>query len=126
MKDVAANGRAQTLEQAREDIHDIQQTARENGCAVRPVWPMIILRMEGKEPADWPRPEGGAWMGPYCIGYENFKPRPAEAVAGLAETPRIPYGVVRLRLARAAPPVPRATALAPVQAQDLRPPAPRR
>jgi xylulose-5-phosphate/fructose-6-phosphate phosphoketolase len=44
---------ASTLDRILEDIHSIQQEARNNGGSTRPIWPMIILR----SPKGWTGPK---------------------------------------------------------------------
>ena len=54
--------------------------------------PMLLLKFDGKAPADWPTAQDGNPLGPYCVVHESFSP--AETVYGYAEQPRSPYGVV--------------------------------
>jgi hypothetical protein len=52
--------------------------------------PMLLLKFDGKAPADWPTTQDGNPLGPYCVVHESFSP--AEAVYGYVEQPRSPYG----------------------------------
>jgi len=58
--------------------------------------PILLLKFDGKPPADWPNAEHGSWLGPYCVVHESFSP--AETVYGYHEEPRIAYGVSSLEL----------------------------
>jgi hypothetical protein len=58
--------------------------------------PLLILKYDGKPPAEWPAVEGGMPFGPYCVGQVNFVP--ADHLLGYTEPPRIPFGVVSLEL----------------------------
>src|ERR1700745_1989235 len=58
--------------------------------------PILLLKFDGKPPADWPNAEHGSWLGPYCVVHESFKP--AETIYSYVEEPRIAYGVSTLEL----------------------------
>jgi mono/diheme cytochrome c family protein len=59
--------------------------------------PVLVLKINGKDPADWPKfHEGGAYMGPYLISSPDFKP--SFKILSHEEEPQIPWGVVRLDL----------------------------
>jgi hypothetical protein len=58
--------------------------------------PILLLKFDGKPPADWPNAEHGSWLGPYCVVHESFKP--AETTYSYVEEPRIAYGVSTLEL----------------------------
>ena len=58
---------------------------------------MLALKINGKDPADWPKfPEGGADMGPYLISSPDFKP--SFKILSHEDEPQIPWGVVRLEI----------------------------
>jgi mono/diheme cytochrome c family protein len=56
--------------------------------------PLLVLRVNGKEPADWPKAEDGGSLGPYLISHPLF--HPAFRVLSHEDEAQIPYGVVRL------------------------------
>jgi mono/diheme cytochrome c family protein len=58
--------------------------------------PILLLKLDGKPPSDWPSTEHGSWLGPYCIVHESFSP--AETVYGYSEEPRLAPAVVSLEL----------------------------
>jgi mono/diheme cytochrome c family protein len=60
--------------------------------------PILLLKFDGKPPADWPNAEHGSWLGPYCVVHESFSP--AETIYGYVEQPRIASAVVSLELTR--------------------------
>ncbi len=62
--------------------------------------PILVLKMDGKDYADWPRTPGGARMAPFYISYERFEARPEETVAGVVEESLIPFSVVHLKFLR--------------------------
>lgn len=55
--------------------------------------PLLILEINGKGPAEWPKSEGGD-MGPYLISHPKFTPR--FKVLSHVEEMQIPWGVVRI------------------------------
>jgi mono/diheme cytochrome c family protein len=55
--------------------------------------PLLVLKINGKGPAEWPKSEGTD-MGPYLISHPKFTPR--FKVLSHAEEAQIPWGVVRL------------------------------
>jgi mono/diheme cytochrome c family protein len=57
--------------------------------------PVLVLKINGKDPAGWPKgPEGGVDMGPYLISSPDFKP--SFKILAYEDEPQIPWGVVRL------------------------------
>ena len=48
--------------------------------------PILLLKFDGKPPADWPNSEHGSWLGPYCVVHESFTP--TETIYGYVEEPR--------------------------------------
>jgi mono/diheme cytochrome c family protein len=55
--------------------------------------PLLVLEINGKGPAGWPKSEGSD-MGPYMISHPKFTPR--FKVLSHVEEMQIPWGVVRL------------------------------
>ncbi len=58
--------------------------------------PVLVLLIDGKAPADWPKDSEGhhAYMGPYMISHSQFTP--SFKVLLNPEEAQIPWGVVRL------------------------------
>jgi mono/diheme cytochrome c family protein len=56
--------------------------------------PIVVLQIDGKSPARWPKDADGSNMGPYLISNPNFTPS-FEILSHLDEE-QIPWGVVRL------------------------------
>jgi mono/diheme cytochrome c family protein len=58
--------------------------------------PVLVLKINGKEPAEWPKDaEGhGADMGPFLISHPDFNS--ASKVPAQPEDPQIPWGVVKI------------------------------
>jgi mono/diheme cytochrome c family protein len=56
--------------------------------------PLLVLEINGKPPAGWPKDPEGSDMGPYLISHPDFKP--AFNILSHAEEPQIPWGVLRL------------------------------
>lgn len=58
--------------------------------------PLLVLKINGKSPAGWPKPpEGhGSDMGPYMISHPDFTP--SFKILTEEEEPQIPWGVVRI------------------------------
>lgn len=59
--------------------------------------PLLVLEINGKSPAEWPKSEGSD-MGPYLISHPKFTPR--FKVLSHAEEMQIPWGVVRIDFRR--------------------------
>ncbi|MGC2330514.1 MAG: c-type cytochrome [Candidatus Acidiferrales bacterium] len=55
--------------------------------------PLLVLKINGKGPAEWPQSEGSD-MGPYLISHPKFTPR--FKVLSHEEEMQIPWGVVRI------------------------------
>ncbi|HVG26001.1 MAG TPA: hypothetical protein VM865_00240 [Acidobacteriaceae bacterium] len=62
--------------------------------------PILVLRIQGRPPAGWPRSRDGAAMGPYMITHASFTP--AFHALAHADEPQVPWGVVRLDFRREA------------------------
>ena len=58
--------------------------------------PILLLKFDGKPPADWPNSEHGSWFGPYCVVHESFSP--TETIYGYVEEPRSAPAVASLEL----------------------------
>jgi hypothetical protein len=58
--------------------------------------PILLLKFDGKPPADWPPKEDRTALGPYCVVHESFSP--AETIYAYVEEPRNSYKVVSLEL----------------------------
>jgi mono/diheme cytochrome c family protein len=58
--------------------------------------PVLILKINGKDPAEWPKnAEGhGVDMGPFLISHPNFSS--TSKILAQPEDPQIPWGVVRI------------------------------
>jgi mono/diheme cytochrome c family protein len=56
--------------------------------------PLLVLRVNGKPPAQWPLGSDGVAMGPYMISHPSFTP--AFHVLAHADEAQVPWGVVRL------------------------------
>jgi mono/diheme cytochrome c family protein len=58
--------------------------------------PVLVLEINGKTPAGWPKRKGsmGSGMGPYLISHPQFTP--SFKILGNEEEAQIPWGVVRL------------------------------
>jgi mono/diheme cytochrome c family protein len=58
--------------------------------------PVLVLRINGKDPAEWPKDaEGhGADMGPFLITHPDFKS--ASRILAQPEDPQIPWGVAKI------------------------------
>jgi mono/diheme cytochrome c family protein len=58
--------------------------------------PLLVLNIDGKQPAGWPKdPEGhGMDMGPFLISHPKFSPN--FKILSHEDEPQIPWGVVRL------------------------------
>jgi hypothetical protein len=58
--------------------------------------PFLVLRVDGAEPAKWPRGPDGDNYGPYLISHASFTP--TFHVLAHKDESQIPYGVVGLRI----------------------------
>jgi mono/diheme cytochrome c family protein len=58
--------------------------------------PILLLKFDGKSPADWPNSDYGNWLGPYCVVHESFSP--TETIYGYVEEPRSAPAVASLEL----------------------------
>jgi hypothetical protein len=58
--------------------------------------PFLVLRIDGKEPAQWPKGPNGENYGPYLISHASFTP--AFHVLAQKDEAQIPCGVTGLRL----------------------------
>jgi mono/diheme cytochrome c family protein len=58
--------------------------------------PMLVLKINGKDPANWPKSSEGADMSPYLISSHDFEPR--FTILSYEDEPQIPWGVVRLEI----------------------------
>jgi len=56
--------------------------------------PVLVLRIDGKSPADWPKDAEGSSMGPYLISNPDFTP--SFTILSHRDEEQIPWGVVRL------------------------------
>jgi len=55
---------------------------------------VLVLRVNGKPPAQWPLGASGMPLGPYMISHPSFKP--SFQVLAHQDEPQVPWGVVRL------------------------------
>jgi mono/diheme cytochrome c family protein len=58
--------------------------------------PLLVLKVNGKEPAEWPVGVDGVPMGPYMVSHANYKP--AFRVLAHEDEAQVPWGVVRMDL----------------------------
>jgi len=58
--------------------------------------PILLLKFDGKPPADWPNSDSGSWLGPYSVVHESFNP--TETIYGYIEEPRSAPAVASLEL----------------------------
>jgi mono/diheme cytochrome c family protein len=58
--------------------------------------PILLLRYDGKPPAQWPKSEHNTDQAPYSIVHERFVAR--KIIYGYTEQPRIPYGIVSAQI----------------------------
>ena len=56
--------------------------------------PLLVLQINGKPPAQWPKDPGGNDMGPYLISQPHFTP--SFKILSHSDEAQIPWGVVRL------------------------------
>ncbi len=57
--------------------------------------PILVLRINGEQTAQWPRTSDGGSYGPYLVSHASFTPR--YRVLAYAEEAQIPNGVLELR-----------------------------
>ncbi len=62
--------------------------------------PLLVLKLDGKDYADWPSAPSGARMAPFYISYGHFEAAPEFTAAGVEEEARIPFAVITLRFSR--------------------------
>jgi mono/diheme cytochrome c family protein len=62
--------------------------------------PLLVLKLDGKDYADWPTAPSGARMSPFYISYGKFVADSKRTAAGVEEEARIPFAVAKLRFAR--------------------------
>ena len=62
--------------------------------------PWLILELDGAAPDAWPKAGSGVAMAPYYLALPAFTPR--DTVAGIPESPKLPYAVSRLHFTDAA------------------------
>jgi mono/diheme cytochrome c family protein len=60
--------------------------------------PVLVLRINGRPPAGWPKSLDGPAMGPYMISHASFTP--GFRVLSHEDEPQVPWGVVRLDFRR--------------------------
>jgi mono/diheme cytochrome c family protein len=58
--------------------------------------PLLVLKVNGNEPADWPVGVDGVSMGPYMVTHANY--RPAFNILAHEDEAQVPWGVVRIDL----------------------------
>lgn len=63
---------------------------------VRAHHPLLVLRVDDRPPAQWPKSHDGGGLGPYLISHPTFTP--SFKILSHVDEPQIPYGVVRLEL----------------------------
>jgi mono/diheme cytochrome c family protein len=56
--------------------------------------PLLVLKVNGKPPNQWPRGVDGSALGPYMISHRSFTP--AFTVYAHKDEPQVPWGVMRL------------------------------
>jgi len=56
--------------------------------------PLLVLRVNGLAPAQWPKGSDGSAMGPYMISHPSFTP--AFHVLAHADEPQVPWGIIRI------------------------------
>ncbi len=56
--------------------------------------PLLVLKINGKPPADWPRAHDGGSLGPYLISHPKFTP--SFKILSHEDEPQIPFGVTRI------------------------------
>ena len=60
--------------------------------------PILVLRVNGKDPAHWPKGADGSAMGPYMISHPKFTP--AFRVLAHDDEAQVPWGVLRIDFRR--------------------------
>jgi len=60
--------------------------------------PVLVLKIDGAEPEDWPAPENGGRLGPYMVSHPFF--RPAFKVLSHADEAQVPFAVTRIEFRR--------------------------
>jgi mono/diheme cytochrome c family protein len=58
--------------------------------------PVLVLKINGKDPDEWPKSSEGANMAPYLISSPDFKS--SFKILSYEDEPQIPWGVVRLEI----------------------------
>jgi mono/diheme cytochrome c family protein len=56
--------------------------------------PLLVLKVNDRPPADWPKSHDGGGIGPYLISHPKFSP--SFKILSHTDEPQIPYGVTRL------------------------------
>ncbi|MES2391867.1 MAG: hypothetical protein V4555_09510 [Acidobacteriota bacterium] len=56
--------------------------------------PLLVLRIDGRDPAHWPLGADHSAMGPYLISHAKFTP--GFQILAHKEEPQVPWGVIRL------------------------------
>jgi mono/diheme cytochrome c family protein len=60
--------------------------------------PLLVLKVDGKQPAHWPLSVDGLAMGPFMVSHPRFKP--SFRVLSHEDEVQVPWGVVRIDLRR--------------------------
>jgi mono/diheme cytochrome c family protein len=60
--------------------------------------PLLVLKVNGKEPANWPLSVDGLPMGPFMMSHSSF--RPSFRVLSHEDEAQVPWGVVRIDVRR--------------------------
>jgi mono/diheme cytochrome c family protein len=60
--------------------------------------PLLVLKINGKQPADWPLSADGFPMGPFMVSHPGFNP--SFRVLSHEDEAQVPWGVVRIDLRR--------------------------
>lgn len=79
-------------------ICDDKYTAHYPASYVSAHHPLLVLKVNGKEPAHWPFGVDGVPMGPYMVSHPSFKP--SFRVLSHEDEAQVPWGVVRIDLRR--------------------------
>lgn len=79
-------------------IADDQYAAHYPAAYLSAHHPVLVLRVNGKEPAHWPVGVEGVPMGPYMVSHARFAP--SFRVLSHEDEAQVPWGVVRLDLRR--------------------------
>lgn len=75
-------------------IADDEYAAHYPAAYVRAHHPILVLKVNGKDPADWPVGVDGVPMGPYMVSHASFAP--SFRVLAHGDEAQVPWGVVRL------------------------------